>query len=154
MTFDEVADAAELVKSVVDASANIIFGARIDPNVQDEVEITVIATGFPGYDNRREEEQKRAYNNGALYDNGNYGNVYNRMSVNQPYYPPRQSVEPQPYQRPVQPIQPVQPVQQPVRQQYIPPRSAEPEREIERPIDKSLPKFVEKLRNIGKKNND
>ncbi len=154
LTFDEVADAAELVKSVVDASANIIFGARIDPNVQDEVEITVIATGFPGYDNRREEEQKRAYNNGALYDNGNYGNVYNRMSVNQPYYPPRQSVEPQPYQRPVQSVQPVQPVQQPVQQQYIPPRSAEPEREIERPIDKSLPKFVEKLRNIGKKNND
>ena len=47
LTFDEVADAAELVRSVVDASANIIFGARIDPNVQDEVEITVIATGFP-----------------------------------------------------------------------------------------------------------
>ena len=43
LTFDEVADAAELVRSVVDASANIIFGARIDPNVQDEVEVTVIA---------------------------------------------------------------------------------------------------------------
>ena len=39
LTFAEVADAAELVRSVVDASANIIFGARIDPNVQDEVEI-------------------------------------------------------------------------------------------------------------------
>ncbi len=37
LTIDEVTDAAELVKSVVDASANIIFGARIDPNVQDEV---------------------------------------------------------------------------------------------------------------------
>ena len=49
LTFAEVSDAAELVKSVVDASANIIFGARIDPNVKDEVEITVIATGFPGY---------------------------------------------------------------------------------------------------------
>lgn len=154
LTFDEVADAAELVKSVVDASANIIFGARIDPNVQDEVEITVIATGFPGYDNRREEEQKRAYNNGALYDNGNYGNGYPRMSVNQPYYPPQQPAQPtQPtLQRPVQPAQPVP--QQPVQQQYIPPRGTEPEREIERPIDKSLPKFVEKLRNIGKKNND
>ena len=44
LTFDEVADAAELVRSVVDASANIIFGARIDPNVQDEVEVTPAST--------------------------------------------------------------------------------------------------------------
>lgn len=57
LTFDEVADAAELVRSVVDASANIIFGARIDPNVRDEVEITVIATGFPGFDSTRRDEE-------------------------------------------------------------------------------------------------
>ena len=59
LTFSEVEDAAELVRSVVDASANIIFGARIDPNVRDEVEITVIATSFPGYDNKREDETLR-----------------------------------------------------------------------------------------------
>ncbi|MCD8293930.1 MAG: cell division protein FtsZ [Clostridia bacterium] len=47
LTYDEVTNAAKLVSDVVDSSANIIFGARIDPNVADEVEITIIATGFP-----------------------------------------------------------------------------------------------------------
>ena len=158
LTFDEVYDAAELVRSVVDASANIIFGARIDPNVQDEVEITVIATGFPGYDNRREDEQRRAYTSGALYDDVNYGNGVRRMSVSQsPYYRPVQPMQPvqqQPIQQqPVQPIQPVQPVQ-PVQQQPVMPTRSNVENEtgIERPTGKTVPKFIERLKNFGKKN--
>ncbi len=47
LTFDEVRTAASLIHSVVDYSANIIFGACIDENISDEVEVTVIATGFP-----------------------------------------------------------------------------------------------------------
>lgn len=47
LTLDEVRTAAKLIHSVVDFSANIIFGACIDPNIHDEVEVTVIATGFP-----------------------------------------------------------------------------------------------------------
>ncbi len=47
LTFDEVKTAASLIHSVVDYSANIIFGACIDENIRDEVEVTVIATGFP-----------------------------------------------------------------------------------------------------------
>lgn len=47
LSFDEVNTAACLVQSVVDESANIIFGACIDEGIQDEVEVTVIATGFP-----------------------------------------------------------------------------------------------------------
>lgn len=47
LTLDEVRTAAKLIHSVVDYSANIIFGACIDPNIRDEVEVTVIATGFP-----------------------------------------------------------------------------------------------------------
>lgn len=47
LTLDEVRTAAKLIHSVVDFSANIIFGACIDPNIRDEVEVTVIATGFP-----------------------------------------------------------------------------------------------------------
>ncbi|MGN0822532.1 MAG: hypothetical protein ACI4NG_02035, partial [Candidatus Gallimonas sp.] len=46
LTFDEVKTAASLIHSVVAYSANIIFGACIDPNISDEVEVTVIATGF------------------------------------------------------------------------------------------------------------
>lgn len=47
LTLDEVTKAAGLIHGVVDYSANIIFGACVDENVQDEVEVTVIATGFP-----------------------------------------------------------------------------------------------------------
>ena len=46
LTLDEVTKAAGLIHGVVDYTANIIFGACIDENVQDEVEVTVIATGF------------------------------------------------------------------------------------------------------------
>nr|WP_273701935.1 cell division protein FtsZ [Tepidanaerobacter acetatoxydans] len=42
----EVNEAAELISSVADPEANIIFGAVIDEKLQDEIRITVIATGF------------------------------------------------------------------------------------------------------------
>ena len=42
----EVNTAAELVQRSVDPEANIIFGTVTDPNMGDEVQITVIATGF------------------------------------------------------------------------------------------------------------
>ena len=46
LTLDEVYESADLVKEVVDPSCNIIFGSGIDSKMEDEVEITVIATGF------------------------------------------------------------------------------------------------------------
>ena len=42
----EINEAAELVQKSVDPEANIIFGAVIDESLQDEIVITVIATGF------------------------------------------------------------------------------------------------------------
>ncbi len=42
----EVNEAAEIIASAADANANIIFGAVIDDGFQDEVRVTVIATGF------------------------------------------------------------------------------------------------------------
>lgn len=42
----EVNEAAETVRANAHPEANIIFGAVIDPTMQDEVQITVIATGF------------------------------------------------------------------------------------------------------------
>ncbi len=42
----EVNEAAELVAQAADPDANIIFGAVIDESLQDEVRVTVIATGF------------------------------------------------------------------------------------------------------------
>ncbi len=48
MTLSEVNTAAETIYEVVDPNANIILGAVIDPDMQGEMRITVIATGFTG----------------------------------------------------------------------------------------------------------
>jgi cell division protein FtsZ len=42
----EVNEAAEIIHSAADANANIIFGAVIGEGLQDEVRVTLIATGF------------------------------------------------------------------------------------------------------------
>ncbi len=42
----ELNEAAEVVRSAADETANIIFGSVIDENMGDEVRVTVIATGF------------------------------------------------------------------------------------------------------------
>jgi cell division protein FtsZ len=42
----EVNEAAEIISQAADPEANIIFGAVIDEAIQDEIRVTVIATGF------------------------------------------------------------------------------------------------------------
>ncbi|MFC1984656.1 cell division protein FtsZ [Chloroflexota bacterium] len=42
----EVNEAAEIIKQAVDPEANIIFGVAHDPNMDSELRITLIATGF------------------------------------------------------------------------------------------------------------
>lgn len=42
----DVNDAVEMITAAADSEANIIFGASIDDSLEDEVQITVIATGF------------------------------------------------------------------------------------------------------------
>ena len=42
----EVNEAAEIISSAADPDANIIFGAVIDEKLEDEIRVTVIATGF------------------------------------------------------------------------------------------------------------
>ncbi len=46
LSLEEVITAADLVKGVIDYSANVIFGACIDEHMSDEVEVVIIATGF------------------------------------------------------------------------------------------------------------
>jgi len=46
LTLFEVNEAAEVIKQAVDPDANIIFGVAHDPSMNDEVRITLIATGF------------------------------------------------------------------------------------------------------------
>lgn len=48
LPIDQVHEAADLMREIVDPNCNIIFGASIDESLDDSVEITVIATGFQG----------------------------------------------------------------------------------------------------------
>ncbi len=160
LTFAEVADAAELVRSVVDHGANIIFGARIDPNVHEEVEITVIATDFTGFDNKQGEEQQRAYTNGQIYKETPYNQP--KFTVGEPIYPQRQSqnvtedryVEPRrEYNAPVRGYEPRPSEQPPYRAPANKPIDDDDEG-IERPNDKTVPKFAQLLHKFNKHGND
>ena len=46
LALSEVDEAARVVEAVADENANIIYGQIVDPEMQEEVRITVIATGF------------------------------------------------------------------------------------------------------------
>src|SRR5438046_9255730 len=46
MTLFEVQEAASIIQEAADEEANIIFGTVIDPNMREEIKVTVIATGF------------------------------------------------------------------------------------------------------------
>ena len=43
---EKIGEAAEIISRTVDPDANIIFGAVIDPKMEDAIRITLIATGF------------------------------------------------------------------------------------------------------------
>ncbi|MDO4611382.1 MAG: cell division protein FtsZ [Candidatus Saccharibacteria bacterium] len=46
MSMSEIQEAAEIITGAVSPEANIIFGASIRPELEDEIVVTVVATGF------------------------------------------------------------------------------------------------------------
>lgn len=77
LTLDEVYESADLVKEVVDPSCNIIFGSGIDSKMEDEVEITVIATGFN--DGASGEEIKQDVRKNILKDDHHFESPHAEM---------------------------------------------------------------------------
>lgn len=74
LTLDEIYEAVDLVKEVVDDSCNLIFGATITDDNKDEVQITVIATGFESDNPVEQKEQAPQFK-----DNGqNFNNFENK----------------------------------------------------------------------------
>ena len=63
LTQDDLSEAAALVREVVDESCNIILGTSIDENMHDEVEITLIATGFQNAESQKTEEKNSEMDN-------------------------------------------------------------------------------------------
>ena len=67
LRLSELHEAAEVLQRVVDPDANIIFGMANDPKMENEVKLTVIATGFPTSENmQHQDEQIRALLKDAL----------------------------------------------------------------------------------------
>ena len=50
MTLFEVNEAAAIIRESADKDVNLIFGAVIDPSLDDRIRITVVATGYPDAD--------------------------------------------------------------------------------------------------------
>ncbi len=55
----EVNEAAEIIQNAADRDANIIFGAVIDEQQEDEITVTVIGTGFAHHDAVRQRIEDR-----------------------------------------------------------------------------------------------
>lgn len=74
MSMSEVQDAAELITAAVSPDANIIFGATLKPELEDEIIVTVVATGFdsvyynPEEDKTTEVESEKAVDEEPAFD--------------------------------------------------------------------------------------
>lgn len=129
LSLDEVVMAADLVKGVIDYSANVIFGACIDEAMNDEVEVVIIATGFNSAQNGiSAEAQDSALRQATLLSQRIDMAYHNERPVSpqenspyaynagypQPYAPPQQGMPMQngyapAYPQQPQPVAPVQP---------------------------------------------
>ena len=156
LTLDEVSKAANLIHGVVDYSANIIFGACIDETVQDEVEVTVIATGFPPAGSAEPSAPAIASASAPAQQapqsaQNPYGMANNPYLNGSGYAPNGYYTSPSPV--PVQPIQPVQPTPQPPREAAVPPVVENPDPDYDmdeqEDHDNKLPPFIRRM--LGKK---
>jgi cell division protein FtsZ len=67
MTMHEIDEAAKTVTDAVDPDANIIFGAVLDDSLEDDIQITVVATGF--------DSAKRAPRESLVHTQGSAGKL-------------------------------------------------------------------------------
>ena len=158
LTMDEVQTAATLVQSVVDYSANIIFGACIDSNISDEVEVTVIATSFPHVENMYNEKDERAQASRNFFVNRGLPEEsaqkesdaspaaqpaapsYVRTPMNNTFRAQQPDVYRAPYQQEQQQRQTQYATQQPVQQPVQPQPIAQPQ-QVQQPVQQPRPHY-------------
>ncbi len=130
LTLRQVADAAKQVQDVIDPSAEVIFGANINEKLQEEIIITLIATGFdsPAVLDEETEQATQVYKQ-----------MFARPQTAEVNPSQGAFVEPTPVvEQPIQPQQPQQPQQAP-QQEFVSQPFAE-----EKP-KKELPSFMKRL---------
>lgn len=79
---DEVTQAADLVKDICAKDANIIFGHAIVPSLKDEMQVTIIATGF----NKTAAAQQPQPRADQFVRSGYVGQGYPQNGYQQPQY--------------------------------------------------------------------
>ena len=173
LSLDEVITAADLVRGVIDYSANVIFGACIDENMSDEVEVVIIATGFNdaqnGFGADLQNSASRQANilaqkidnaygartdtafQGAPQPNASFSSqtaqpIYNGQAYNaQQYAMPQGETSTFAYPQSISPVQPAQPIPaQPINVAPFEPDDPIPDSQSEAPQEKkSRPRFVD-----------
>ena len=104
MTLFEVNQAAAIIRETAHPDVNMIFGAVIDPNMGDEIRITVIATGFEraSMPRRIVEQQRPTTNNSRQQPDRQQSATSSSSSRPQPerqqQQPQNIPVEPRPYE--------------------------------------------------------
>ena len=105
MTLMQVTEIAKIIRETVDdVSANIIFGANIREDFEEEIEITVIATGFENREHtqrvdaryERNAEQKPFYGQRQeeYVERVSIPPIVKATPVEQPYFPHQTEVRP------------------------------------------------------------
>jgi len=61
LTLSEVSHAAGVIEAAVDPEANVIFGVTLDPKMDNDVMITLIATGFSDIKRVAQERREREF---------------------------------------------------------------------------------------------
>jgi cell division protein FtsZ len=65
-TISEVQTASEVIQRVVDPEANIIFGMATDPKMENEIKLTVVATGFTSAEETAQAQEEMAEQLGSM----------------------------------------------------------------------------------------
>lgn len=85
ITLEEIDVASSLIHEKASPDANIIFGVAIDPELDDEMNVTVIATGFGNNQNNvaagetgssAKAEEKKAADSKGLGDDDDFANIF------------------------------------------------------------------------------
>ena len=61
MTIKDVDEAASVIEGIADEDASVFFGTVKDPNMDDEIQVTLIATGFPPQKASPDEQEEGIY---------------------------------------------------------------------------------------------
>ncbi len=162
-TLEEINEAADLVRQVVNPSANIIFGADIRQSIHEEIIVTIIATGFeePAVENAPQaaarQQSRDDYYSRLTGDAGNANANLNVFPM-QPQNPFAAPIQPRPGMPPFgnyanQP-RPAQPAPAPAQPQPMPGRGDSAKIPSSRVDvdDSGFPEFLKRLNDKNRRN--